>query len=209
MSNQANVGIAGHSVDTEDMRYTPADLESPPEIDKSVLGWKFLTILPYGGLTENGPYDFHCDSMSTYYMDLSSARLKGTVQVKKLTSNVESNIPDDEDVSIVNLIGNSIFNNVECTVQGTPVTDSSSQTYHYKAMIDTILSHGWESKSSHLETNRYYDETKDTYSTVQKSSGGKTPYDTRMALIKGSAKLPFLTTLHIDLFNGPRYGSYF
>ena len=137
---QSNIGVAGLAIDEEDMNDTPADLERPPELEKHILGFKELTILPYGGLSENGPYEFQVGSMSSYYPDLSSVRFKGKVKIKKIVTNVEANLGDADDVATVNMIGNSLFNNVECTVQGVPVTDSSSQTYHYKSMIvSTIL----------------------------------------------------------------------
>ena len=137
---QSNIGVAGLAIDEEDMNDTPADLERPPELEKHILGFKELTILPFGGLTENGPYEFQVGSMSSYYPDLSSVRFKGKVKIKKIVTNVEANLGDADDVATVNMIGNSLFNNVECTVQGVPVTDSSSQTYHYKSMIvSTIL----------------------------------------------------------------------
>ena len=139
MYPEPNVGVAGHSIDVEDMYDTPADLERPPELEKHILGFKELTILPFGGLSENGPYEFQVGSMSSYYQDLSSVRFKGKVKIKKLSTNVEANLGDSDDVATVNLIGNSLFNNVECTVQGVPVTDSSSQTYHYKSMIVSIM----------------------------------------------------------------------
>ena len=139
MYPESNVGVAGHAIDEEDMHDTPADLERPPELEKHILGFKELTILPYGGLSENGPYEFPIGSMSSYYMDLSSVRFKGKAKIKKISTNVEANLGDSDDVATVNLIGNSLFNNVECTVQGVPVTDSSSQTYHYKAMIASII----------------------------------------------------------------------
>ena len=139
MYPESNVGVAGHAIDEEDMHDTPADLERPPELEKHILGFKELTILPYGGLSENGPYEFSIGSMSSYYMDLSSVRFKGKAKIKKISTNVEANLGDSDDVATVNLIGNSLFNNVECTVQGVPVTDSSSQTYHYKAMIVSII----------------------------------------------------------------------
>ena len=137
---QSNIGVAGLAIDEEDMNDTPADLERPPELEKHILGFKELTILPFGGLSENGPYEFQVGSMSSYYPDLSSVRFKGKVKIKKIVTNVEANLGDADDVATVNMIGNSLFNNVECTVQGVPVTDSSSQTYHYKLMIvSTIL----------------------------------------------------------------------
>ena len=137
---QSNIGVAGLAIDEEDMNDTPADLERPPELEKHILGFKELTILPFGGLSENGPYEFQVGSMSSYYPDLSSVRFKGKVKIKKIVTNVEANLGDADDVATVNMIGNSLFNNVECTVQGVPVTDSSSQTYHYKSMIvSTIL----------------------------------------------------------------------
>ena len=137
---QSNIGVAGLAIDEEDMNDTPADLERPPELEKHILGFKELTILPFGGLSENGPYEFQVGSMSSYYQDLSSIRFKGKVKIKKIVTNVEANLGDADDVATVNMIGNSLFNNVECTVQGVPVTDSSSQTYHYKSMIvSTIL----------------------------------------------------------------------
>ena len=84
MYPQSNVGIAGHGIDEEDINDTPADLERPPELEKHILGFKELTILPYGGLSENGPYEFQVGSMSSYYPDLSSVRFKGKVKIKKI-----------------------------------------------------------------------------------------------------------------------------
>ena len=66
------------------------------------------------------------------------------------------------------------------------------------------MSYGIDAKTTHLEANRYYDESVDDYDKNAKSDG-KLPYDKKQALFHKSAVVPFCTTMFIDLFSGPRY----
>ena len=69
---------------------------------------------------------------------------------------------------------------------------------------ETLLSYGIDAKSTHLEANRYYNETVNDYDKNAKSDA-KFPYDKKQALFHKSAVVPFCTTMFIDLFSGPRY----
>ena len=77
-----NIGIGGLQIEDDDMApNAQINLASPPYVEKLIRGGIDITLSPYGGLSAEGPHEFHINSMSNYYTDLTSARLYGKIKI--------------------------------------------------------------------------------------------------------------------------------
>ena len=137
-----NVGIAGFSIDEQDLFQTATDLHSKPIRETSLKGGKTVKYsVPRSKLDGLGPYEISIPSMDMEWLDGESGQLYGVFQIVKVNpSGVESMCDVNDDYSVVNLPGNSIFKQMEFMVGNSNVIDQSISAYPYKAVIETILS---------------------------------------------------------------------
>jgi hypothetical protein len=88
-----------------------------------------------------GPYEISIPSMDMEWLDGESGNLFGRFKIVKLNSSgVESDCSAEDDYSVVNLVGNSLFKQLEFFVGNSNVIDQSISAYPYKAITETILS---------------------------------------------------------------------
>ena len=119
---------------------------------------------------------------------------------------------------------------MELAIGNCNVVDQSTSLYHYKALIETLLSmyssgfliffnkilvtssifhesgYGQEAKSTILQTALFIMDQPSTC-TVNKMVEGdsKSANIRRQALVKASQEVPFATNLHLDFLTCPRY----
>ena len=60
-----------------------------------------------------------------------------------------NDLADDAAVGAVNLFLHSLFSQVDISLNGTLIT-ASTNTYPYRAMLETLLSYGEDAKKFHL-----------------------------------------------------------
>ena len=137
-----NAGIAGFSIDEQDLFQTATDLHSKPIRETSLKGGKTVKYsVPRSKLDSSGPYEISIPSMQMEWLDGESGQLYGVFKIVKVdSSGVESICDENDDYSVVNLPGNSIFKQMEFMVGNSNVIDQSISAYPYKAVIETILS---------------------------------------------------------------------
>ena len=137
-----NVGIAGFSIDEQDLFQTATDLHAKPIRETSLKGGKTVKYsVPRSKLDGSGPYEISIPSMDMEWLDGESGQLYGVFQIVKVNEHgVESMCDVNDDYSVVNLPGNSIFKQMELMVGNSNVIDQSICAYPYKAVIETILS---------------------------------------------------------------------
>ena len=137
-----NVGIAGFSVDEQDLFQTATDLHSKPIRETSLKSGKTVKYsVPRSKLDGLGPYEISIPSMDMEWLDGESGQLYGVFQIVKVNSSgVESMCDANDDYSVVNLPGNSIFKQLEFMVGNSNVIDQSISSYPFKAILETILS---------------------------------------------------------------------
>ena len=93
----------------------------------------------------------------------------------KITKQDGTNLDANDPVGPVNLLLHSLFSQVDISLNGIQVT-TSTNTYPYRAMLETLLSYGGDAKKSQLTSALYY--TVHTYYIV-KSSIASTESDAR------------------------------
>jgi len=73
----------------------------------------------------------------------------------KVTNENDTDLAAGAAVGPVNLFLHSLFSQVDISLNGTLIT-SSTNTYPYQAMIETLLSYGMDAKTSQLTSALYY-----------------------------------------------------
>ena len=136
-----NLGIAGFSIDEQDLFQVATDLHARPIRETSLKEGKTVKYsVPTSQLDGSGPYELSIPSMDMQWLDPESGQLYGVFQIVKVTDNVESRCTVDDDYSVCNLPGNSMFKQLELMVGNSNVIDQSISAYPYKALIETVLS---------------------------------------------------------------------
>jgi len=101
-------------------------------------------------VADGSPIEFDVSGTGKDYIDFANTLL----YVKtKLTTNDGGNLANDAAVGLVNLFLHSLFSQVDISLNGTLIT-SSTNTYPYRAMLETMLSYGQDAKMSQLTSTR-------------------------------------------------------
>jgi hypothetical protein len=90
----------------------------------------------------------------------------------------------------------SLFSQVDVSLNGTLVTPSTN-TYAYRAYIETLLSHGAEAKNSQLTSALWY---KDTAGHMDATDNENKGLLKRKDYTTGSRIVDMMGRLHVDLF---------
>ena len=111
---------------------------------------------PISSMIENGPLEFTITESGEEYIDLSSAYLHLEAHISKSgVANPDENT--DKAVPVNNWV-HSLFSQVDVSINGKMVS-SSSNTYGYRAFIETLLSFGKACKKTFLTSSMWYKDT--------------------------------------------------
>ncbi|GFT26035.1 uncharacterized protein F54H12.2 [Trichonephila clavipes] len=135
------------------------------------------------------------------YLDLSQTQLHVRAKIFKSDGKV---ITNENKVGPVNIFLHSLFSQVDVCLNERTVS-SSNNTYPYRAIIETLLNHGYDSKTSQLTSELYYKDTAGRMNVYDEND--KEPnegFKSRVKFIKGSGTVDMVGRLHVDLFNQDR-----
>ena len=149
-------------------------------------------------LSDDGPIKFAISGDSNYYTDLNSSYLYLEV---KLTNADGSNIADDAVVGPINLLGQTLFQQVDVGLNDVLVSDASN-LYHYRAMFETLLSFGDEARNSQLTMSMFYKDTASSMDNIDNDNAGLV---TRRAMMARSRTVQLIGKIHSDIFFQDRY----
>lgn len=116
------------------------DLFTIPPTQTSIEQGQWVEYHPISQFSDNGPIEFHISGSGGEYMDLSQSQIYVKVKVTKADG---SNSIDTDEVGPVNLFLNSLFSQVDLSLNDRIITPSTT-TYPYRAMIETLLQYGPE-----------------------------------------------------------------
>jgi hypothetical protein len=122
------------------------DLFSIPATQTSVESGTYVDYHPVSSITGGAPIEFDVNATGEEYLDMANSLLHIRAKI------VKANGEDLEAASTVGPVSNflhSLFSQVDVSLNGTLVT-SSTNTYAYRAYIETLLSYGSDAKSSQL-----------------------------------------------------------
>ena len=116
---------------------------------------------------------------------------------------VGTDLAPDAPVAPVNNWLHSLFSQVDVYLYDTLVTPSSN-TYPFRAYVDTVLSYGAEAKNTQLTSQLWYKDTAGHMDSTT-ADGGNTGLVERRRYISESRVVEMMGQLHVDLFLQDRF----
>jgi hypothetical protein len=198
-------GIGGKNLDQSEYLANCLDIFSQPKPDMTMTDGKTITINSVSPITDDGPYQFHINSVDDEYLLMPATRLEGTVKIVKITdAGAEATCAATDDFSVVNLFPLSLFKQIELSVNGTETVDQSSSTFPYKCFLENTLSYGREAKTTHMRSGGYLDGSKAVgREEINKTAAGEldSGYTLRRKWVKASKNFHFTTPINADILN--------
>jgi hypothetical protein len=180
------------------------DLFSVPPTQTSVESGSFVEYHPISSLTDGGPIEFEVSSTGTDYIDYANSYLYVRA---KITKSNGTNLADTDKVGPVNNFLHSLFSQVDVTLNGTMITNSTN-TYPYRAYIETLLSYGPPAKKSHLTASLFFKDEAgkmDVSDPKAAAADGNKGLAKRASFTSESAEVDMIGRIHSDIFFQERY----
>ena len=146
----------------------------------------------------HGPLEFTITGIRDEYLDLNSAYLHLTVSI---SVGGVTNLTEDDKVTPVNNWGKSLFSQVDVSLNGKLVS-SPSNTYAYRAYIETLLTFGKAYKKTFLTNSMWYKDTAGHMNNLWDENVGTTK---RNNLTAHGNKLDMIGYIHDDVFRQRDY----
>ncbi|GFX47824.1 uncharacterized protein F54H12.2 [Trichonephila clavipes] len=112
---------------------------------------------PLSNVFDNAPVEFHISGSAEDYIDLSQTQLYVKAKIVKVDN---TPITKDNTIGPVNLFLHSLFSQVDVSLNDRVVSNSSN-TYPNRYYIETLLNHGYDSKTSQLTAELFYKDSDD------------------------------------------------
>ena len=150
------------------------DLFTVPPTQNCIIASHVVEHQPTASLDSGGPIEFFIPGSGDDYIDLANTKIH--VQVKVTQPN-GANLDAAAPVGPVNNWLHSLFSQVDVFLNGTLVTQSTN-TYAYRAFVETLLTYGVGAKSTQLTNQLWYKDKASRMSAVD------------LALEKSTVKYP-------------------
>ncbi|HEY6435190.1 MAG TPA: hypothetical protein VIY47_01255 [Ignavibacteriaceae bacterium] len=125
------------------------DIFRLPVHDESMIGGFTSIIRP---VNNSDPFIFRIPAQGMSYLLLAAARL---YMVLRVVRGDGTEVTDDDYVSVINLIGNSIWEKIDVEIGGVLVPELGNLFANYKAYLETLLSYSYDAYNSHLQASRF------------------------------------------------------
>ena len=178
------------------------DLFSIPPTQTSMEQGSWVEYHPITTVTDGSPIEFDISGTGEDYIDFANTMLYVRVKVKQNNGN---DLADDAAVGPVNLFLHSLFLQVDISLNGTLIT-ASTNTYPYRALLETLLSYGEDAKKTQLTSALFYKDMAGKMDSVDFAADAVNDgLAKRRALVAGSRELDMMGRLHADIFFQDRY----
>ena len=196
------LGIGTLSVGADEMWGSKFDLFAPITTVNGVSKAHKLYYRPISSTSSKGPYVFDIPSDPMKWTDIKSINLHGKMQIKKKDSNgMFVDLPNGEDIGVVNNIFHSLWSSVSIKINDTEITDPSSGVYPYKAYVENLLSYSPDTKKTKLRAQGYIEDTSQYFDDFDSKNEA---YETRKKWFAESKWNDFKIPLHNDIMSGDR-----
>ena len=181
------------------------DLFSIPSTQTSVEKGSLVPYQPIASITDGGPIEFYVPGSGDEYIDLPQTQIYIRA---KITNADGTNLAADEPVGPTNLFLHSLFSQVDVSLNERLIT-SSTPTYPYRAMIETLLSYGQDAKDSQLQSALYFKDTAGNMDVVDPTTAddenANVGLKNRYQLTQRSRVVDMVGRLHSDIFFQNKY----
>ena len=178
------------------------DLFSVPPTQTSVENGNWIEYHPLTTVGDDSPIEFEINGNGEDYIDLANTMLYVRA---KITNADGTNLAADAVVSPTNLFLHSLFAQVDISLNGTQVT-TSTNTYPYRAMIETLLSYGDDAKKSQLTSALFYPDQAGRMDVVNFAEATRNSgLYARSRFTTESRVVDMMGRIHADVFFQDRY----
>jgi len=178
------------------------DLFSVPPTQTSVEQGVWTEHHPISSLTDAGPIEFVIAGSGGEYVDLANTQLQVRAKIVKADGTA---LGVDDDVGPVNLWLHSLFSQVDVSLNDKLVSPSTN-TYAYRAYIESLLTYGSDAKTSQLTSALWYKDTAGQMdSTATTDAGPNAGLVKRTEFSQLGRVVDLLGTIHSDMFCQERY----
>jgi hypothetical protein len=132
------------------------DLFKPPPVDTAIYKREWITYRPVSQITKGAPIQFCVSGSSSDYKDLRKMTLHLKCRIVKQNG---EGINQTDSVGLVNLSLQSLFRQVDFSLNQKVMTSSVGLNYPYKSMIDTLLKFEEDPKETQLQSQLYFKDT--------------------------------------------------
>lgn len=174
------------------------DLFMVPPTQTAIEKGHFVEYHPLSNIRDGAPIEFLISGSGGEYADLSSSHLYVKVKIVQTDGTA---IPDKEPVAPTNLFLHSLFSQIDVSLNER-VISSATNTYPYRAYIETLLNYGEDAKKTLLTCECFY---KDEHLEVVNPLSDENPgLKKRCEMTAKSRTLDLIGQLHCDIFQQNR-----
>ncbi len=173
-----------------------------PVIDTGVERVEWVGFRPISQLTPNAPIDFRIPGHSTSYVDLARSRLHIKCHLVKGDGNP---VGEENLVGLVNLPLQTLWSQVDVSLQNQVVSPGVGNNYGFKSMIDVLLHNEEDPKLSQLQSQLYFMDTHDFMDDSDPSGGNNNGLLKRWELTKDGGDIDMEGPLYADICNQRRF----
>jgi hypothetical protein len=173
------------------------DLFSVPPTQTSIEHGFYVEYHPLSALIDSGPIEFAIPGTGEDYLDLNNTMLKVSA---KITKSDTTNVADGDVVGPVNLTLHSLFQQVDVSLNDKLVS-SSTNTYPYRAYLETLLDYGDGAKQTQLASAMWYKDTAGHMdSTAIGNNANNIGLRKRAIITNAGSTFEMMGRLHSDIF---------
>ena len=175
------------------------DLFSIPATQTSIIKGQWIEYHPISNITDSGPIEFNISGSGEEYLDLAKTQLFVKAKITKANG---SALDAETKVGPVNLFLHSLFSQVDVSLNERLISPSTN-TYPYRAMIETLFNYGGEAKSSQLSMAMFYKDTPgkmDVVDPVADDADANMGLKARYTFTNESKTVDMMGPIHSDIF---------
>ncbi len=150
----------------------------------------------------SGAITFNIPASANQYIDLRRTRLCLKV---KITKGNGSPLEKTEKVAPINLFAHTLMEHIDLQLQQELVSDSASQSYGYKAYIETILQHGSAAQETYLQAQCFFRDTAGFFDSMEITREGNLGFAERYALFSESKIVDMESPLLLGICQQPKF----
>lgn len=175
------------------------DLFTIPPTQTVIEKGQFVEFFPLSSVRDGGPIEFTISGSGEEYLDLAASYLHVIAKVVKADG---SKLSADEVVAPINLFLHSLFSQVDISLNERNIS-SSTNTYPYRAYIETLLNYGEDAKKSLLSCEGFFKDSQPN-AIDPKAADADKGLKKRYQLIQNSEIVDLIGQLHCDIFQQNR-----
>ena len=178
------------------------DLFNTPPTQTSIESGVWTHYHPISSLETDGPIEFNVPGSGDDYLDLAQTQLLISAKIVKPDGTA---LDANQAVGPVNLFIHSLFSQIDVALNDKLISQSSN-TYPYRAYLETLMNYGTSALTSQLTTSLWYKDTSGQMdSTALEGDDVNKGFVKRAKFSAASATIDLVGKIHSDIFFQQRY----